>query len=167
MIVGCNISMICLELNFFFYDPSRILQLSEFVWTLPWCIDVSQYPLSFSANTPFNGMHVKNNNETIWGGINVWRIMWRSLLWLTKLNASYWAGQHVYRKLKWLNVVRFKPIGGQEIWQDLFKPMRLQNYSNFIKDVELAVMVFLTFFIKFNFRITGNSRRFAPFFLGF
>ena len=34
MIIGCNIWMICLELNWFFYDPSRILQLSEFVWTL-------------------------------------------------------------------------------------------------------------------------------------
>ena len=26
--------MICLELNRCFYDPSRILQVSEFVWTL-------------------------------------------------------------------------------------------------------------------------------------
>ena len=31
---GCNIWMICLELNWSFYDPSRTLQLSEFVWTL-------------------------------------------------------------------------------------------------------------------------------------
>jgi len=31
---GCNIWMICLEINRFFYDPSWILQLSEFVWTL-------------------------------------------------------------------------------------------------------------------------------------
>ena len=33
MIIGCIIWMICLELNWFFYDPSWILQLSEFVWT--------------------------------------------------------------------------------------------------------------------------------------
>jgi len=26
--------MICLKLNRFFYDPSRILQLSEFVWMI-------------------------------------------------------------------------------------------------------------------------------------
>ena len=36
IILGCtwNIWMICSELNCFFYDPSPILQLSEFVWTL-------------------------------------------------------------------------------------------------------------------------------------
>ena len=26
---------ICWELNYFFYDPSQILQASEFIWTLP------------------------------------------------------------------------------------------------------------------------------------
>ena len=30
----CNIWMICLELNWFVYDPSWMLHLSEFVWTL-------------------------------------------------------------------------------------------------------------------------------------
>ena len=34
MAIGYNIWMICLESNLFFYDPSRMLQLSEFVWTL-------------------------------------------------------------------------------------------------------------------------------------
>jgi len=29
-----NIRMICLKLNRLFYDPSCMLQLSEFVWTL-------------------------------------------------------------------------------------------------------------------------------------
>ena len=33
MIIGCDIWMICLELNWFFDDPSWMLQLSEFVWT--------------------------------------------------------------------------------------------------------------------------------------
>ena len=73
--------MICLELNWFFYDPSWMLQLSEFVWTLRssvWVVinnfllidatdkskissdqkrlffAVSLYPLSFFTNTPFN-----------------------------------------------------------------------------------------------------------------
>ena len=31
MIFGCNILIICLELNWFFYDPSWILELSEFM----------------------------------------------------------------------------------------------------------------------------------------
>ena len=68
--------MICLELNWFIYDPSRILQLSEFVWTLRssvWIFllidatdrskissdhhriffDASLYPHSFFTNTLF------------------------------------------------------------------------------------------------------------------
>ena len=32
MIIGCNVWMICLVLNWFFYDPSRILQLSLNLW---------------------------------------------------------------------------------------------------------------------------------------
>ena len=73
--------MICWELNWLFYDPSWMLQLSEFVWALcssVWIVfnnfllidatDKSKissdwkrlffalrlYPLSFFANTPFN-----------------------------------------------------------------------------------------------------------------
>ena len=34
MIIGCNIGTIFLELNWIFCDPSRILQFSEFEWTL-------------------------------------------------------------------------------------------------------------------------------------
>jgi len=34
MNIVCNIWMICLELNWFVYDPSWMLDLSEFVWTL-------------------------------------------------------------------------------------------------------------------------------------
>ena len=33
MIIGCNIWMICLKLNGFFYGLSRMLQFSQFVWT--------------------------------------------------------------------------------------------------------------------------------------
>ena len=77
MRIGCNIWMICLE---FFYDPSRILQLSEFVGTLRSSVvvvfnnfllidatdrskissdqkrlffAVSLIPLPFFSNTPF------------------------------------------------------------------------------------------------------------------
>ena len=80
MTIVCNIWMICLELNWFVYDPSRMLHLSEFVWTQRssvWVvfnnfllidatdrskissdqkrlfIALSLYPLSFFANTPF------------------------------------------------------------------------------------------------------------------
>ena len=34
MTIVCNIWMICLELNWFVYDPSWMLHLSEFVWKL-------------------------------------------------------------------------------------------------------------------------------------
>ena len=78
---GCNILMICLKLNRFFYGISRMLHLSEFVWILGsselvvfnkfllidatdrrkircdqkrFFIALSLYPLSFFANTPFN-----------------------------------------------------------------------------------------------------------------
>ena len=33
MTIGCNIWMICLKLNWFFYGISRMLQFSQFVWT--------------------------------------------------------------------------------------------------------------------------------------
>ena len=80
MTIGCNIWMICLKLNWFFYDQSRMLQFSQFVWTPCYSVwdvfnnfllidatDRSKissdqkrffialrlYPLSFFANTPF------------------------------------------------------------------------------------------------------------------
>ena len=83
MTIVCNVWMICLELNWFVYDPSWMLHLSEFIWTLRssvlvvfnnfFLIDATDrsniisnqkrlffaahlYPLSFLANTPFNKM---------------------------------------------------------------------------------------------------------------
>ena len=80
MTTVCNIWMICLELNWFVYDPSWMLHLSEFVWTLRssvlvvfinfllidatdrskissdqkrFFIALSLYPLSLFVNTPF------------------------------------------------------------------------------------------------------------------
>ena len=32
--IGCDIWMICLKLNWLYYDPSWTLQPSEFVWML-------------------------------------------------------------------------------------------------------------------------------------
>ena len=80
MAIGCNIWMICLKLNWYFYGLSRMFQLPQFVWGLRssvWdvfinfllidatdrskisgdqkrlFIALSLYPLSFFANTPF------------------------------------------------------------------------------------------------------------------
>ena len=79
MTIGCNIWMICLKLNRFFYGLSRMLHLSEFEWTFLgisrfltifllidatdrskissdqkcFFIALSLHPLSFFANTPF------------------------------------------------------------------------------------------------------------------
>jgi len=80
MTIGCNIWMICLKLNRFFYGLSRMLHISEFIWTLRSSVFVvfnnfllidatdrskiisdqmrlfialSLYPLLFFANTPF------------------------------------------------------------------------------------------------------------------
>ena len=81
MTIGCNIWMICLKLNWFFYGLSRMLQFFQFVWTPCYSVwevfnnfllidatDRSKissnqkrffialsalYPLSFLANTPF------------------------------------------------------------------------------------------------------------------
>ena len=84
MIIDCNIGMICLKLNWFFYDPSWMLHFSEIVWLLRssvWVVfnnfliidatDRSKisrdqkrlflalrlYPLSFFANTHFKEPH--------------------------------------------------------------------------------------------------------------
>ena len=81
--------MICLKLNRFFYGLSRMLHLSEFVWTLRcsvlvvynnfllidetdrskisidqkrFFIALSLYPLSFFANTPFKELQALKRN---------------------------------------------------------------------------------------------------------
>ena len=83
MTIVCDIWMICSELNWFVYDPSWMLHLSEFVWILRssvlvvfnnfllidatdrskissdqkrFFIALSLYSLSFFANTPFNDL---------------------------------------------------------------------------------------------------------------
>ena len=51
MIIGCNIWMVCFELNCFFYDPSWSKISSDQKRLF---FAVSLYLLSFFANTPFN-----------------------------------------------------------------------------------------------------------------
>ena len=69
MTTVCNIWMICLELNWFVYDPTWMLHRSEFVWTQQievrlvaiksGIFRVNLYPLSFFVNTPFKKMYKK------------------------------------------------------------------------------------------------------------
>ena len=98
MTIGCNIWMICLKLNWYFYGLSRMLQLSQFVWTPCYSvwdvfnnfllndatdrskisgdqkrffIALSLYPISFFANTPFKSErnHFFNDwKENEWNG---------------------------------------------------------------------------------------------------
>ena len=92
MTIVCNIWMICLELNWLFYDPTWMLQISEFVWALRssvWVVfinfllidatdrnkisnqqirlffAVSLYPHSFFANTPFNTVDVQTKTKQV------------------------------------------------------------------------------------------------------
>ena len=80
MAIGCNIWMICLKLNWYFYGLSRMFQLPQFVWALRssvwdvfinillidaidrskissdqkrFFIALSLHPLLFFVNTPF------------------------------------------------------------------------------------------------------------------
>ena len=78
MTIVCNVWMICLELNWFVYDPSWMLHLSEFVWTLGSSVlvvfnnfllidttdrskisSIKPIPLSFFANTLKNHFEIK------------------------------------------------------------------------------------------------------------
>ena len=65
MTIGCNIWMICLKLNRFFYGQSRMLQFSQLDATdrskissdqKRFFIALSLYLLSFFANTPFKSV---------------------------------------------------------------------------------------------------------------
>ena len=98
MTIGCNIWMICLKLNWFFYGLRRMLQYYKFVWTPCYSvwdvfnnfllndatdrskisgdqkrffIALSLYPISFFANTPFKSErnHFFNDwKENEWNG---------------------------------------------------------------------------------------------------
>ena len=108
MTIGCNIWMICLKLNWFFYCLGRMLQFSQFVWALSYSVLVvfnnfllidatdrskirsdqkrffialSLYPLSFFANTPFNCGFVTKLTSTFLLQRNIFNI-------LDKINVS-------------------------------------------------------------------------------
>ena len=120
MSTGCNIWMIFLKLNRFFYGLSRMLQFSQFVWTPCYSlwdvfnnfllidakdrskissdqkrffIELSLYPLSFFANTPFKE-HKKytwkpRTNDRTKKGVVWWNIckLWRHL-WCRRKNGG-------------------------------------------------------------------------------
>ena len=122
IIIGWNIWMFCLELNWFFYDQSRILQLSEFLWTLPsfvWVVfnnlllidatDRSKissnhhqilYPLSFFVNTPFHA-------KLIVGG----KMCFRHELGISNNNniCLRWRGRTEYLDQPFIELGRTKP----------------------------------------------------------
>jgi len=107
MTIGCNIWMICLKLNWFFYGLSRMLQFSEFVWTPCYSvfnvfnnfllidatdrskissdqkhffIALSLYPLSFFANTPFHiWLSFYIRSTSVWGSTWPRRFLYNSL----------------------------------------------------------------------------------------
>jgi len=118
MTIVCNIWMICLELNWFVYDPSWMLHLSEFVWTIRssvlvvfnnfllidatdkskirsdqkrFFIALSLYPLSFFANTPF-------------------KYCWKILLLLI-----FFTGPASFPTANWFCIWMWKPAAGN-IW---------------------------------------------------
>ena len=90
MTIVCNIRMICLELNWFVYNQSWMLHLSEFVWTLSssvlvvfnnfllidatdkkisrdqkrFFIALCLYPLLFFANTPFKKKYLERSGDS-------------------------------------------------------------------------------------------------------
>ena len=87
MIIGCIISITCFELNLFFYDPSWMLQLSDFAssawvvfnifplldatdrWEVIAIDNFSTYAnnrLSIFANTPFNCLNQYKNTSLVY-----------------------------------------------------------------------------------------------------
>ena len=104
MTISCYIWMICLKLNWFFYGLSRMLQFSEFVWTLSYSvwdvfnkfllidatdwiktssdqqrffIALSLYPHSFSANTPLKNTGCPNKHwNSMMNSMSSFQIIW-------------------------------------------------------------------------------------------
>jgi len=88
MTIGCNIWMICLKLNWFFYSLSRMFKFSQFVWSLRslvwdvfnnfllidatdrskissdqkrFFVALSLYPFHFSRTLPLNSHNLKKS----------------------------------------------------------------------------------------------------------
>ena len=66
MTIVCNIWMICLELNRFVYDPSWMLHLSEFVWTLRSSVAKKQIRLLRYKFNQFSRLGWLSSNATPW-----------------------------------------------------------------------------------------------------
>ena len=132
MSTGCNIWMIFLKLNRFFYGLSRMLQFSQFVWTLSYSVwDVfnnfllidathgskissdqkrlffagSVYPLSFFANTLFN-LNSKFLSLAVYKSLNTKMCTFLKQhlypLLVQWLKKTFFSVKIYYLKIKWL-----------------------------------------------------------------
>ena len=132
MTVGCNIWMICLKLNWYFYGLSRMFQLPQFVWALRcsvwdvfvnflligatdkskisgdqkrFFIALSLYPLSFFANTPFKFIHsLACLNSWIW-------LMRKQIIQIISLEQGS-RKEGWDRSDWWAHLIYFTPGGG-------------------------------------------------------
>ena len=128
MTISCNIWMICLKLNWFFYGLSRMLQFSQFVWTPSYSvwdvfnnfllidatdrskissdqerffIALSLYPLSFFANTPFKCIFLASKH-------NIPK-RWSKQIYIHRGYSRIWWFQQIhYKVLKFCKKKRFK-----------------------------------------------------------
>ena len=123
MIIGCNIWMICLKLNWFLCDPSWMLQLSEFVWMISssvWVvfnnfllIDATDR-CNFSSNHHliFRTLHLKKN--IFYLNHSIHKIIHQIMLLLVSKDLSKSSGYGLYfsfsmfwkegpKLSKWLN----------------------------------------------------------------
>ena len=94
MIIGCNIWAICLKLNWLFYDPSWMLQLSEFVWTLRssvWVVFNNFLLIDATDKTKISSNHHRIFFDVSMNDVYLVRIVRSSLTILTaRWNASSW-----------------------------------------------------------------------------
>ena len=134
MTIGCNIWMICLKFNGFFYGLSLMLQFSQFVWTPCYSvwdvfnnfllidatdrikissdqkrffIALSLYPLSFFANTPFKTGWLELSSMFLF----CFKIVWlNSVQFLLSFKTVWLNSVHYFLVLKHFNWIQFSVL---------------------------------------------------------
>jgi len=157
MTIGCNIGMICLKLNWFFYGLSRMLQFSQFAWTPCYSvwdffnnfllidatdkskisgdqkrffIAFSLYPLSFFANTPFK-VWLNRTEIKVWLNrteIKVWLNRTEIKVWLNRTEIKVWLNRTEIKA--WLNRTEIKVWFDKIAIKDKFNRI---VYKSFLK----------------------------------